>query len=342
MKKALLPLFLLMLFLSLKGQQLPVFTQYRQYHSYLNPAAVNNDYYLFDGQYNLNISASYRHQWTGEGGTPKTALLSGEYVYTPKYGGVGLVGGLHVLKDDTDPFSMTGVYGRVAGLLSNDYQGFSAGLTFGGVQYRFDASGFDQYYLIARAVENNPDLQSDPLLGNDYVDWFPDFGAGIFYYCQINSRSRNWDSDKFYIGLSAPQLFGLDYHFDYQNNGKKGQLAIKREAHYYALAGFYKTLANNSYIELSTWVKYLASRQRANFDFNLRGRIQSQYFLGVGASTAGTLHLETGIYLRDNRNGDWSNNIKIGYGFDYSFTSYGPYFGASHEINLTFMLDTQN
>jgi hypothetical protein len=46
--------------------------------------------------------------------------------------------------------------------------------------------------------------------------------------------------------------------------------------------------------------------------------------------------LETGVMLGDVTGFD--RTFRIGYGFDYPFTSFGPTVGSTHEINLTFSL----
>ena len=70
---------------------------------------------------------------------------------------------------------------------------------------------------------------------------------------------------------------------------------------------------------------------------NLIYQIAQNFWLGLGGSTAQSMHIEGGILLGENLGFD--NTLKVGYGYDYSFSSYGPYTGGSHEINITYAID---
>ena len=69
-----------------------------------------------------------------------------------------------------------------------------------------------------------------------------------------------------------------------------------------------------------------------NIDFNLRYQLVDHFWIGTGVSTAGNYHLEAGYILGENMG--WYSHLRIGYGFDYSFTTFGPAAGPAHEINL--------
>ena len=64
--------------------------------------------------------------------------------------------------------------------------------------------------------------------------------------------------------------------------------------------------------------------------------------IGHGKSTLATMlidsdvssvHLETGFVIGKNSGAD--QILRIGYGFDYNFSSFGPSAGGTHELNLT-------
>jgi len=46
-----------------QAQQLPIFTQYRENHGYINPASISSDYMTY--YHNLYFGAPYRLQWAG-------------------------------------------------------------------------------------------------------------------------------------------------------------------------------------------------------------------------------------------------------------------------------------
>jgi hypothetical protein len=92
---------------------------------------------------------------------------------------------------------------------------------------------------------------------------------------------------------------------------------------------------NNSFIEPSVWVKYVPNAP-VNVDVNLRYQLPGSLWVGTGGSTAGMLHLEAGVLLGENLG--LNNSIRIGYAYDYSFRTFGPFVGGGHEINVSYSL----
>jgi type IX secretion system PorP/SprF family membrane protein len=297
----------------LQAQQLSLFTQYRDNLTLLNPAAVESDFLAF-GQ-NITFGASYRTQWVGLDNAPRTLVARGSYLHTDG-SGVALMAGGYLMNDQTGPTGFTGFYGRIAGIVTRNPEvgGFSVGLGAGAVNYRLNA---------AEIRLREP---GDVLGSVNQSKLFPDLSLGLFFYHLVG---RN--DDYFYAGLSVPQLFGLDLLFQDEN----GEYGVKRIQHFYGNVGFYKFFNNNSFLEPSAWVKYVPGAP-VNLDFNLRYYLPVNFWVGAGASTAGTAHLETGIVLGDTAGFD--QTIRIGYGFGYSFSSFGPTAGTSHEINLAFSM----
>lgn len=313
MKRFLLSLFLLLTILELQAQQLPLFTQYRENMGIINPAAINQDYLLYEQP--LSFGASYRVQWVGLENAPTTQTLRGEYLFEK----LGLFAGGYIINDQTGPTGFTGIYGKIGGLISDDpaYRGISVGLTAGLVQYRVNSSEI-------RLREIN-----DVLSGDDQTQLFPDVGLGVFAYQYIDAGF--FEDSQVYGGISVPQAFGLNLEFEDEN----GMFTTQRVQHYYALAGMYKYFSDDSFIEPSIWFRYVSGTP-VNVDFNLRYQMASNFWIGVGAATSGNAHIETGFILGENMGLD--NTFKIGYGFDYSFESFGPKVGGTHEINVSYSI----
>jgi len=290
------------------AQQLSLFTQYRENATLINPAAIEGDYFAY-GQ-NMTFGVSYRAQWVGLANGPRTQTLRGSYLNTD-YSGVTLLAGGHLINDQTGPTGFTGVYGRIGGVVSGDpeYSGLSIALNAGLVQYRVDAS---------KIRLRDP---GDVIGEQDQAQLFPDVGFGVYYYQMVG------DGDFFYTGVSVPQVIGLELAFQDDN----GEFYTKRVQHLYGLLGFYKFFDDDSFLEPSVWVKY-APNAPINADINLRYQMPSSFWIGTGVSTGGNFHMDAGIILGQNT---FDNTIRIGYGFDYSFSSFGPTAGSTHEINLT-------
>ncbi len=308
------PAMLLLCSIALRGQQLSLFTQYRENAVIINPAAMESDFLAFGN--NLSFGASYRAQWTGIRSAPRTQTLRASFV-SKRFAGVTPLLGGHIINDQTGPTGFTGVYARIGGVVTGDpeYGGFAVALTAGAVQYRVKASE-----LFLRD-------DGDVLGSTNQTRIFPDVGLGLFYYQMVG------DGNFFYSGVSVPQALGLDLTFKNEN----GQFYTKRVQHVYGTIGFYKfTGGGDGFIEPSVLFKY-APNAPLNVDVNLRYQIPGSLWVGAGMSSARAVHLETGFLLGESLGFD--NIFRVGYGFDYSFSSFGPAAGATHEINLTISLD---
>ncbi len=297
----------------LQAQQLSLFTQYREHTSIINPAAIEGDFLAFGR--NINFGASYRSQWTGLSGNPTTQTLRGTYL-AADMSGVAIMAGGHLINDQTGPTGFTGMYARFGGVLTNDpaYGGLAIGLTAGFVQYRVNTS------------EITLRDEGDVVGTVDQAQMHPDVGVGIYYYQTVG------EEDYFYTGLSIPQVIGLDLTFQDEN----GEFFTQRVQHFYGLLGFYKFFNNDSFLEPSMWIKY-APEAPVNVDVNVRYQMPAALWVGAGASSSRAVHLEAGLVLGNNVGLD--NLIKIGYGFDYNFSDFGPTAGTTHEINLGFSFD---
>lgn len=309
-------LFLLLFTLSLnslKAQQLPLFTAYREYHSFINPASLSPDYLTQES--NFKVSASYRSNLSDIEGAPQSAFLRGEYLLKTK-NSFNLVTGGYLLNFNTNPIYNTGLYGKVGALFSKDpYFGtFSVGLTFGALQYRLKAENLSPFHSDDTSIPQS-NLSSTIL----------DVGIGTYYSKQF--REGLLAGDVVYAGLSVPQILGARAEF--QEN-----ISFKQSRHYYGTIGFYKYFEELSFIEPSVWIKYTQGIP-THLDFNVRYRYRQDFWFGTGFSTSKIAHFEGGVYLAS------SKSIKIGYGFDYPLGSYQNVFGTAHEINLSFSTDTR-
>ena len=313
MNKLITAAFCLLCAINLEAQQLPLFTQYREAQGAINPASINYDF--FTDRHKTSFGMSLRRQWTEITNAPTTQILRGEH-YMADRSGVSLLVGGHIMNDQTGPTGFTGVYGRFATVFTSDasYNGLSIGLSAGAVQYRIKTSEIK--------LHDPNDIRAL----TDRMQMYPDIGAGIFYYQRMDGIA---DEDYFYAGASVPQLMGLDIEFPTDDNKK---FSTKRVQHFFGNVGLYHYTGDNSFIEPSIYVKYTPNAP-LNIDLNVRYQMLSSLWLGVGTSLKGKIHAETGVIL--GKGMGMSSNFKIGYGFDYSFQSYGPYVGTTHEFNLS-------
>ncbi len=309
----LLPIVFFLTTFALQAQQLPIFTQYRENLAVINPAALEGDFLAFGN--NVTVGLSYRAQWVGLSGAPTTQTVRGSYVNT-EWSGVTLMAGGHLINDQTGPTGFTGFYGKIGGILTNDieYGGLAVALTAGFVQFRVRASEI-------RLRDPNDNIGTI-----DQSQFYPDLGLGIYFYQMLDGA---FDGDYIYAGVSVPQIFGLDLTFQ---DEETGEYTIGRVQHMYGMLGLYKFFDNGGFIEPSLWFKYVANAP-LHADVNIRYQLPSALWIGAGGAINGTAHIEAGLTLGDNVGFD--NTLRIGYGFDYSFSSFGPTAGSTHEINLS-------
>lgn len=291
------------------SQQLPLFTQYREYYSTLNPASLNIDYLTSSAEYNVSFGLSYRTQWLNKRFGPRTAMARGEFL--GELGNVEIILGGQVATDDTGPTGFKGAYGRFGFIIGDAYtSGLSVGFSVGLLQHRIDGDKLNFF--------DPGDILEDVVLSKT----IPDIGAGVFYFNRFGTRESI-----FYAGASVPQALGIDLLFEEILNS---EVRLTRIRHFYGIVGFLKETNIGQFLDLSAWIKYVPNAP-VNVDVNARYQLHERFWIGAGISSSKSVHLEAG-YVIDTQ----SQRLKIGYGHDSNFTSFRPYFGATHELNISY------
>ncbi|MGB3774090.1 MAG: type IX secretion system membrane protein PorP/SprF [Leeuwenhoekiella sp.] len=163
------------------SQQEPQYTQYMYNTMVINPAYVGTS-----GE--LNITGTYRSQWTGIDGSPETINLG---VEAPLTDAMGL--GVNLTRDALGP--------------SNEY--FLDGNFSYAIQLRRDVKlsfGIKGGLRVLNVDFNRGQFenQDDPLLMNDISNrYLGTIGAGAYMY-----------SSKWYLGLSTPNFLSQQYYKD--------------------------------------------------------------------------------------------------------------------------------
>lgn len=295
MKKIISIFFVLAISLSLKGQQLPQFTQYMINDYVFNPAVAGKEN-------SYQVKCNIRNQWVGINDAPSTSVLSifGKY----RESNVGL-GGV-VFSDRVGPTSRTGLS------LSYAYhfavaQDIKASLSLSG--------GFTQLKLDPNNINfENP---NDPLANNGVLNSsVPDATFALYLY------SKDW-----YFGASVPQLMNSKIGFfdegykDTYNVDPDGSL----ERHYYAMAG-YKWLIKYDYLlEPSVLIKSVANAPTLA-DIGLKLTYQDKLWMGTDYRTNGDIGLLLGYSIAD--------RYLIGYSYDMITSNLSNYSSGSHEFML--------
>ncbi len=184
------------------AQQDPMFTQYMENLSIINPAYAGSKELL-------NIMVVSRNQWVS---MPDAPVTNSFLMNSPiKESNMGL--GFSVLSDKVGPVKQTGFYADYAyRLYFSNQRVLSLGMK-GGVNF-YDAS-------LTNLSTNDP---NDPVFANDINrNFLPNLGVGAFFY-----------SSRYYVGLSLPKLI--------ENEINKNEVSIqnvsKEEMHVFFMSGY--------------------------------------------------------------------------------------------------------
>ena len=306
------------------AQELPLFTQYREFQSFMNPAALPVDYLSQPYQALRTAGISYRNQWVGYAGGPTTITARYEHIsenLNSTFGG-------NILQDETGRFGRSGIYGRYAYQIKYaDNGAVSVGAKFGVFQNRYNVEG---------AILRDP---GDITGGTNLSQIIPDFGFGVYF------NQGFGDGDIVYAGFSIPQFAN-----NFGGVSENGKMEFLYEAtHLYFNTGIYKGLGvsgdygdREMFLEPSVWVKY-ATGTPIQTDLNIRLHLPDLFWLGTGYGLGfaerfegNFLHLEGGLVF-DEIFGLIDQSIKLGFGYDNFFGNNGyAGFGPSFEVNLSY------
>ena len=294
------------------AQQLPLLSQFQESAGVLNPASLSDLYFVYE--HNLQFRGTHHSQWMDLEGRPQTSILSGQLLLDD-YGPVVPHFGAYFIQDQTGPTGFTGLYGKFGGIITDDV--YERGVSFAA------QVGINQYRLRISELELR-DAET-VYAADDDGRIAPDAGLGVFAYQRLDNQLVTF-------GLSVPQVLGLDLSF----RGEDGDIVTQRFRHYYAQAGYLLSLRDDAYLQIAAWLK-VVPEVPAHASAVLRYQTPSAIYIGVGGTSAKALHGEGGIVIGD-RSGA-SPVMRIGYGFDYSLASFGPYAGGTHEVNLSYSLN---
>ncbi len=180
-----------------KAQQDPLYAQYM-----LNPLVINPAYAGLNN--NLNLTASYRTQWTGLEGSPQTINVSGHTSLLKNKIGVGLV----LLNDKIGNISNTEINASASYKIQFKEAVFSFGMQAGIQNFKTDYTELNLF-----------DPGDNAFIGGDRGTRL-NIGAGAIV-----------KSEKFFIGFSVPRLLPSTF----KNGGQEFQLYNQ---HAYLMAGY--------------------------------------------------------------------------------------------------------
>lgn len=271
-----------------KAQQDAQYTMYMYNGLALNPAYAGS-------RDRISATGLFRTQWVGIDGAPQTQSF---FIHAPLFNqkmGAGLV----VVNDKLGVNQTTEVRGAYSFRINMNKSTLAFGIQ-GGLT-RYEASLND----VQHSISNNI---LDPAFNEQFVDFLPNFGVGAFFNTQ-----------KFYIGLSVPQLLNNDI--------TNGISDARQSVHYFLTSGYVFDLSPTIKLKPSFLFKYVQGTPWS-IDINANLNFFDRFGAGISYRVDDSIDF---IF-------DWAitQDLTIAYAFDYTLTDLGEYNSGSHEIMLRY------
>ena len=280
------------------AQQDPQYTHYMYNMNIVNPAYATGTNDI------LNLGSLYRTQWVGAEGSPQTLTL---FAHTPIAKKVEL--GLSFISDDIgDGYKKeNNFYADFAYVLKlNNEHKLSLGLKAGFTTINSNFNGFQ--------LESG-DASTDLAFAQNVDIFSPNVGIGAYYF-----------TDKYYIGLSAPNLLQTK-HIE----NKAGITAFGSEyTHLFLTGGYVFQLSDSFKLKPAVMSKFVVGSP-VSVDLSANVLYMDRFELGAAYRFDDSVSALMNIGV--------SKSVKIGYAYDYTLSNLGKFNSGTHEVFILFNLD---
>lgn len=277
---------------SANAQQLSRRSQFIFNTYMLNPAVAGTTPYS-------PITASFRNQWAGFEGAPKTYMVSGHTRIPNINLGVGAI----AFHDNTGgAIARTGV--ELTGAYSidlNNRDAVSFGLSAVMSQFRFDATD-----LVVR------DVDDQVLLQNIETAFNFDATFGMLVY-----------GDNYFFGFSIPQLIQTRLNVEGVNE------SLNRNIRHYNFMGSYLYSLNDDFAIQPTGLIRFTERTPVQFDVLMKGIYQDIVWVGLGYRHLDAFALSVGFEY---------DSYAIGYSYDITTSNAAQLSPHTHEVTLGYRI----
>lgn len=276
-----------------QAQQDAMYTQYM-----FNTLAINPAY---AGSRNVvSATALFRNQWTGIEGAPKTGTITLDAPIHRKKIGIGV----QFFSDkigisQTNGGVLTGAY-RIRmdrGTLAFGIQGSVS-------QYRADYSNVPL---------NSSGSTFDPAFSDNINKILFNFGTGVYY-----------NTDKFYIGLSAQDLISNKLT-SYES--PNSDIRSVQSTHLFLASGYVFPVSDDFKFKPSFLIKGVRG---APIEADINATLWIKDVIGIGAQYRTSADIAGMIEIQA------SPQFRLGYSYDYSTTTLRNFNSGSHEIMLRY------
>ena len=244
----------------------------------------------------VSIKALSRHQWVGFDGAPATQTLA---VHAPVWHESLGVGGT-VMRDTHGPITQYAIMADVS------YRIF-----MGDAKLAFGLKG-GLNILQGRFAELNPLEPGDQVFqANVNTKLDPQFGFGMMYY-----------SDRYFIGISTPKLLRTKF---FETDSLMFISEPGQRPHYFLSGGYVFDLGLYHKFKPTFLVKAVDGAP-LSFDLSANFLFYDKFWLGAMYRHTDAVGALAQYHI--------SNDLSIGYSYDYPLSPFRDYSGGSHEIMI--------
>lgn len=304
-KYIIIQLLLVVSFHTVHAQQTAQYTL-NSFNKYIvNPAVVGTEDFV-------DIKASFRTQWTGLKGAPKTAYLTAHSPLGKDHG----TGHNHRKNEKSSWFGVGGT------LINDDAGAFNKLSAYGTGSYDLQISQkIRASFGLSLGIQNVSFSGSDIALTdlqdasfNNSSKLLPDAQAGVLLY-----------GESFYFGFSSQQLLNNDLVLTEGNTATGGSL----NRHFALMTGVNIPAGDLVKLYPSILVRSVVPAP-VTVDVGLRATYDSKYWLGAFVRTSDSFSLALGgLFLK---------NYSVTYSYDFNYSELSPFNGGSHEILLGYRI----
>jgi type IX secretion system PorP/SprF family membrane protein len=271
-----------------------------QYTQYMYNMNVLNPAYAGSKTGTLSASLLGRTQWVGIPGAPQTAVLS---VHSPITNQMGL--GVSILADKIGPINEQFLYADYSYTIPvGYYDNLAFGIKGGISLVNAKLSDLDlNEYGDANFLSNINNLQ-------------PNIGFGVFYY-----------SDIYYVGLSIPNLLSTTY----LEKGDGFESTINKRNHMFLTGGYVFDLSYDWKFKPSIMSK-IAMGAPISLDLSANFLFDDTFEVGTSYRWGDSVSLLLNAKVTD--------NIRVGYSYDFTTSELNKFNSGSHELIVLFDLMT--
>lgn len=247
----------------------------------------------------VSLKALSRHQWVGFEGAPTTQTLT---VHSPfLLESLGLGG--TVMRDQHGPVTQ---YGLMVDVAYRIFMGRGQKLAFG---IKGGMNLFQGDFASLHPLEANDQVFQQNV--SQKMD--PQFGFGMMWY-----------SDRFYLGVSTPKMLRTDF---FDTDSLKLVSDPGQRAHYFLSGGYVFDLSPYTKFKPTFLVKAVDGAPMS-FDLTANFLLYEKLWLGAMYRHTDAVGALVQYYI--------TNDLTVGYAYDYPLSPLRDHSGGSHEFMLGF------